>query len=166
MLLTVVVIQGLLPCFRGLNFSWKNQKIEYVLPPCVCTERKHDIKTYEVHAWTKPHTLIKRLTINVTYTWYMYVITIIRNQHSIYTRILAAFPTDCLLASSSLACKTGSYVVLKIFPGTQHVQADKEASAASPAVAGSNCLATCAYNSTMIKRHDTIIMTLEETIGT
>ena len=96
----------------------------------------------------------------------MYVITIIRNQHSIYTRILAAFPTDCLLASSSLASKTGSYVVLKIFPGTQHVQADKGASAASPAVAGSNCLATCVYNSTMIKRHDTIIMTLEETIGT
>ena len=115
MLLTVVVIQGLLPCFRGLNFSWKNQKIEYVLPPCVCTERKHDIKTYEVHAWTKPHTLIKTLTINVTYTWYMYVITIIRNQHSIYTRILAAFPTDCLLASSSLASKTGSTLSWKYF---------------------------------------------------
>ena len=128
MLLTVVVIQGLLPCFRGLNFSWKNQKIEYVLPPCVCTERKHDIKTYEVHAWTKPHTLIKRLTINVTYTWYVYVITIIRNQHSIHTCILAAFPLP-----ASLASKTGSHVVLKIFPGTQHVQADKEASATSAA---------------------------------
>ena len=58
----------------------------------------------------------------------MYVITIIRNQHSIHTCILAAFPLP-----ASLASKTGSHVVLKIFPGTQHVQADKEASAASPA---------------------------------
>ena len=58
----------------------------------------------------------------------MYVITIIRNQHSIHTCILAAFRLP-----ASLASKTGSYVVLKIFPVTQHVQADKEASAASPA---------------------------------
>ena len=58
----------------------------------------------------------------------MYVITIIRNQHSIHTCILAACPLP-----ASLASKTGSHVVLKIFPGTQHVQADKEASAASPA---------------------------------
>lgn len=73
----------------------------------------------------------RRIRYNVSYTWYVYVITIIRNQHSIHTSILAAFPTDCLPAS--LASKTGSHVILKIFPGTQHVQADEEASAPSPA---------------------------------